>query len=167
MKLYPRGTQSSLAYGDKEYTIEPGGYVEVPDEDIAELLHSHGGAGSIWETEGERSVRVVSEEAERRNSPGAIYDLLASRMPAPEVSSAERLQQIRAQEAELAAEADALEAAETRKVEEAAARDKAAAAKKKEADEKAAAEKEAEAKKEAAAKEKSDAAAAKAAAAKK
>lgn len=108
MKLYPRNPDVSVInHPDGDFKIAKAGYFELPDH-IAGLLHSSGGAGNLWETQGEHSTRMVVEEEERKNSPSALYELLQKLVSGPGASDAAPTPaQLRDQAAALLAAADA------------------------------------------------------------
>lgn len=152
MKLYSLNGTSAVSDGGDEdhdptiYEADEDGAIEVPPE-LGERLHgTHIGGVPIWETDGERSVRLVNEEDERRRDPAtmlASIEAIRAQMPTGDtLGASERVKLLRVElaEAEAAEKREQEAAAEAQAAAEKAAEDKAAA-EKADADAKAKAEK--------------------------
>lgn len=124
----------------KQYNAGKDGALDVPDEFGARLHATHFDGAPAWETDGERSDRLVAEEQERRRDPATLLaevEAMRESMAAGNLSSSQirdAAKQAQAEADELAKVADKAEKAEKQII-----ADKEAAAEK-EAEEKAVAE---------------------------
>jgi hypothetical protein len=139
MKLYPLQDVTSVGNDDfGTFEANDDGSFDLPNE-FSEILHATSFAGAkVWETEAERTQRLVDEEVKRRSDPATLLaEVEGMRADLAAAAKPKTVAELKAAEKERAAEAAAAiaEAEEAEKAEKAAA----AEAKKAEAAEKAAA----------------------------